>query len=99
METTLYNSRTWRNLPRETCRVAELVGGECAGSISLHHLYPLSLGGAEWGRTVECCQAHHPYLEALARRVYGRREPRRCHRQHRTREAREACERRLNRIG
>lgn len=69
---------------------------ECSGPVHLHHVHPLSAGGDAFGRTVEVCRRHHPMLEALARRVYGEPEWKTCPHQHRTREAREACERRLN---
>jgi hypothetical protein len=96
--TLLYNQSAWRARSRTgTCRVAELIGGECRGELSLHHVYPLSLGGPEDGRTVLVCARHHPMLEALARRVYGAKRWRRCPHQHRTVEARRECEERLNR--
>jgi hypothetical protein len=90
------DTRRWRALPRERCAVFELIGGACSGPISLHHIIPLSAGGDDDGPVVQVCQAHHPMLEALCRRVYRPVEPRRCPHHHRTREAREACERRLN---
>ena len=92
-----YDTAAWRRLPRETCAVAELFGTECAGPIALHHVRPLRFGGIE-ERTVSCCARHHPALEALARRVHGQRELRRCRHRHVTREARIECERRLNEL-
>lgn len=89
--------RRWRALPRERCAVFELIGGECAGPIHRHHLMPVSEGGWEDGVTVQVCQRHHPMLEALARRVHNPPLWRRCRHRHRTLEAREQCERRLNR--
>lgn len=92
----IYDTAAFRALPRERCAVEELIGGTCSGEIALHHVHPLSLGGEVDGRLVPCCAAHHPMLEALARRVYGLPQYRRCPHRHVTREAREACERRLN---
>lgn len=90
-----YNTRSWRELPRDSCAVAELLGVEdCLGAIHLHHVHPLALGGDFGARTVPACARHHPMLEALARRAFRWQ---RCPHPHRTREAREACERRLNR--
>lgn len=93
----VYDRRDWRSLPRDTCAVYELLGGECKGEIALHHIHPLSLDGPEDGIVTPCCSAHHPMLEALARRVYKAPEWKRCTHNHRYPEAREACERRLNR--
>lgn len=93
----VYSTSSWRRLPRNgPCAVAELLGTECGGLIARHHVVPLSLGGHDLGRTVQVCAKHHPMLEALARRAWGVREWKRCPHHHRTREAREACEKRLN---
>lgn len=92
----IYDTAAFRALPRNRCIVHELFGTECAGDISRHHVHPVSLGGAEDGKTVESCSRHHPMLEALARRVYGTPEYRRCRHVHPTREGREACDRRRN---
>ena len=97
MSTFSYYKSSWRNLPRSRCAAAELLGGECAGPIGRHHLHPISLGGDPEGETVEACARHHPMLEALARKIHGLPEWKRCPHTHRSREAREACETRLNR--
>lgn len=97
MATVPYYTSRWRGLERERCEVAELLGGECAGPIHRHHVVPMSLGGDADGETVEVCERHHPMLEALARKVHKLPEHKICPHHHRTREAREACERRLNR--
>lgn len=89
--------RRWRALPRERCAVFDLIGGDCSGPISLHHIVPITAGGDEDGPVVQVCQRHHPMLEALARREY-RPQWKRCHHVHRSRESREACERRLNAV-
>ena len=91
----IYDTAAFRALPRERCAVYELLGGECSGPIGRHHVRPLRY--AADGRTVEVCAVHHPMLEALARRIHGEREYRRCTHRHVTPEAREACERKLNR--
>jgi hypothetical protein len=92
----IYDTVAFRALPRERCIVHELFGADCAGAIARHHVHPVSLGGPEDGPTVECCARHHTMLEALARRVYGVPEYRRCPHAHRTQEGRLACEQRLN---
>lgn len=98
MATTIpyYKSR-WRKLPRSRCAAAELLGGECTGTIHRHHVHPMSLGGEIGGETIEVCQKHHPMIEALARKIHGLPEWKRCPHIHRSRESREACEQRLNR--
>jgi hypothetical protein len=92
----IYDTSAFRSLPRERCAVHELIGTDCAGPISRHHVHPVALGGGELGRTVQCCSRHHPMLEALARRAYGAPGYRRCPHAHPTQEGRLACERRLN---
>lgn len=79
------------------CAAADLLPTPCAGPLHRHHVYPISRGGDELGRTVILCARHHPSVEAIARRLLEPR-PRRCPHRHRTREAREACERRLSAI-
>jgi len=96
-EQTPYNTRKWRSLSRDgICAVGELLGTECFGPLHLHHVRPLQAGGDQFGNTVLVCERHHPSLEALARRVWKQQEWKRCPHVHRTREARESCERRLN---
>jgi hypothetical protein len=101
MATTIpYDKRRWRRLPRTRCRVAELLGGECAGPIERHHVHPMSLGGDPQGETVEVCKRHHPMLEALARKIHGTPRWKSCpHRPgtHVYPGSREECERQLNR--
>ncbi|HSE46091.1 MAG TPA: hypothetical protein VLA89_12265 [Gemmatimonadales bacterium] len=100
MATTPYYTRRWRRLPRTRCEAAELLGGECAGPIHRHHVHPISLGGDPEGESVEVCSRHHPMLEALARKIHGLPEWKRCPHgpgAHRYPGAREDCERRLNR--
>ena len=92
----IYDRSEFRRLPRDHCAVHELLGGNCVGPIHQHHVEPMSLGGDELGYTVPVCARHHPMLEALARRVYGTQEYRRCPHRHATAEGRRACERRLN---
>lgn len=94
---TPYYTRRWRRLPRESCEVAELFGGKCRGPIHRHHVHPLSAGGDPDGETIEVCASHHPMVEALVRKIHNLPEWKRCPHTHRTREAREDCERRLNR--
>ena len=95
------HTREWRDLPRDGECVAEFLFGEhagpCHGLMHRHHVMP----GDPTSRTYLACAAHHPQIEAFLRslrrradRVLGRR---RCPHQHRSREAREMCERQLNR--
>ena len=93
MHTAVYNTRRWRDLPRDHCIVDTLLGdaaGDCRGLIHRHHVDPADPSS----RTVSVCAAHHSQLHGLLRHV-GRR--RRCPHRHPTRAGREACERRLNR--
>lgn len=76
------------------CVFSELVPGECSGPLHWHHVFPVSAGGDPDGKQVPICERHHPMLESIARRIL--RGPRRCKHLHRTREGREACERKLN---
>ena len=78
---------------RTECVFAELVPGECSGTLHWHHVHPISAGGDPDGKTVPICSRHHPQLEAVARRILRWRS---CPHVHRSPEAREACERRLN---
>lgn len=92
---TVYDSAYWRGLPRTgSCCLSRLLPDSCEGALHRHHVVPISLGGDPLGETVLVCARHHPALEALARRVIRWRS---CKHEHRTREARESCERRLNR--
>jgi hypothetical protein len=96
MTAALYSTREWRELPRDgTCVISFLFGeeavGPCHGETHRHHVIP----GEPTSRSVQVCASHHPTLEAALRRL---RRPRRrtCPHVHRTREAREQCEARLN---
>lgn len=89
-----YSSSSWRNLPRDgDCQLADLLGGECRGRLSLHHITPLSEGGAFDGDLLLACASHHRRLEAARKR--GEPRPRTCSHRHLYPGAREACERRL----
>lgn len=96
---TPYNTARWRSLPRKgVCEVGQLLGTDCEGPLHRHHVQPLSAGGDAFGRTVLVCLHHHPSLEALARRVWHEPQWKTCPHHHRSKEAREACERRLNSV-
>lgn len=105
METESWDHIRARILDRDgnRCSVGRLLGGACSEHLHVHHLIPRDEGGTdEDDNLLTACARHHPMLEALRRAIVDRRERetehwRRCHRQHRTRESREACERRLNR--
>lgn len=96
MEAKVYNTQDWRELPRDgECAVAYLFGdsvGPCHGAIDRHHVDPPN------ERSIQVCHRHHPMLEAARRRVVAKPEWKRCPHTHRSREARESCERRLNRL-
>ena len=94
MERQAYNTRVWRDLPRDYCVVDLLFGeavGPCSGLIHHHHVDPED----PTSRTVQVCASHHPRVHAVLR-FLERPRVRRCPHIHRTPEAREACERRLN---
>ena len=102
MDATFYNSPEWRivrELVRERdgrrCTVARLLGGSCRGLLHVHHIDP-DADPLDPENLGSVCARHHPKWEALRRALV---EPRwrRCPHPHRTREARELCERRLNR--
>lgn len=94
------HTREWRELPRDGDCVAEFLfddaAGPCVGLIHRHHVRP----GDPSSRTYQACAGHHPQIEAFLRRLRERADRvvghRRCPHPHRTREARELCERRLN---
>ena len=98
MERTVYDKRSFRNLPRDRCEVAYLFGdviGPCKGHIHLHHTDPADPDS----RTIQVCNSHHQRLHAALRALLTPSEPqwKTCTHIHRTREGKEACERRLNR--
>jgi hypothetical protein len=105
----LYDSQEWRALcvrvrarDGDRCTVQRLLGGACHPQLHVHHLIPVSEGGLPIPHdddAITVCQSHHPLLEGVRRAVLRARDRhvRRCPHAHRTREAREACERRLNR--
>ena len=101
---TFYSTAQWRMLreaARERddnrCTVARLLGGYCHGTLHVHHI---DRAGdlLDLDNLGTVCAHHHPRWEALRRAIVeGREQPRRrCRHRHRTREARELCERRLN---
>lgn len=96
MHRTAYNRAFWRELPRNgDCAVAFLFGeavGPCDGLMHRHHVDPDDPDS----RSFQVCAGHHPSLQAVLRQLSRGRRWRRCPHPHRSREAREACERRLN---
>ena len=112
MAGTIYNTLLWqlarrRALSRDgsRCTVARLLGGECSPSLDVHHIRPVSEGGAPFDQEnlATVCDSHHPIWEALRRRLLAALEPPappapvRCRHIHRTAEGRRACEARLAR--
>ena len=96
MERTAYDRASWRELPRSgDCAISFLFGdavGPCGGLIHRHHVDPDDSDS----RSFQVCARHHPRVQAALRRLVSPRPWRRCPHEHRTREGREACERRLN---
>lgn len=108
----LYSSLRWRIVRKRAlerdghrCTVSRLLGGPCSpGPLHAHHIVPVEDGGPpfELDNIGSTCAGHHPQWEALRRilvqRLLGDDDrPPRCPHQHRTREARRICERRLAR--
>jgi len=83
------------------CTVSRLLGGQCRGLLHVHHIIPRNEGGPDHeDNLATVCARHHPIWERLRESVVHARPTRRwrrCPHEHRTREGREACERRLNR--
>lgn len=105
----IYSTLRWRAtraraLRRDEfrCTVSRFLGGSCSsGPLHAHHIQPISDGGDPYDldNVGTTCSRHHPQWERLRRLLVKPRElarPR-CTHQHRTREAREICERRLAR--
>lgn len=100
MEKTVYDKRSFRNLPRDRCEVEYLFGpaiGPCKGLIHLHHTNPEDPDS----RTIQVCNSHHQRLHAALRALLTPSEPewKLCPHgpgTHRYAGAREECERRLN---
>src|SRR6188472_4206240 len=98
MASTVYDTRVWRELPRDgSCVLAPLFPDDCEGRTHYHHVVPVSRGGDPEGPVVALCQRHHPMVEALTRRVTRWRTCPHGPSAHRYPGAREACERRMNR--
>ena len=106
----IYDTALWRIVRRRVlardgnaCTVSRLLGGDCHGTLHVHHLIPVSEGGARFddANLITACASHHPQLEAVRRHVLARRFAResmpRCNHEHRTAEARAICERRMAR--
>lgn len=105
---TIYDSLRWqaargRALRRDAsrCTVSRWLGGACSASLHVHHVVPVSEGGApfEVENLATACARHHPQWEALRRRIVkGNEEPfPRCPHYHRTSEGRRQCEARMAR--
>lgn len=110
MDAPIYNTLSWelartRALARDgkRCSVARLLGGECSPFLHVHHLRPVSEGGAPFDleNLLTVCESHHPVLESLRRSLLRRAAPEerplRCGHFHRSAEARRLCERRMAR--
>lgn len=102
MHTSLYTSPEWQQLRARVlvrdgnrCVLGRLGGGPCHASLHVHHIVPVSEGGAplDDGNCVTVCKTHHPAVEALRRRLLA--EPPRCGHYHPYPQGRAECERRL----
>lgn len=88
-----------RILARDGGCSGRFLGGRCSQVLDVHHIQRRSEGGSDdYSNLLAVCRRHHPMLEAMREAILKRREEtwRQCPHQHRTKEAREACERRLN---
>ncbi len=108
---TIYDSLRWRAARARTlrrddnrCTVARLLGGECSATLHVHHIRPVSEGGALYddANLATVCDSHHPVWEALRRRLLAALDcedesPVACRHYHRSTEARRACEARMAR--
>lgn len=98
-DTLLWDEARERTLARDgqRCTVARLLGGECHPRIDVHHLVPLSEGGAEYddANLISVCHRHHPVLEAFRRQLLAPEW--RCPHKHTSAEARRQCELRRSR--
>lgn len=106
----IYDTLRWRIVRSRAierddgrCTVSRLFGGACAGRLHAHHIVAVSEGGDPYDldNVATTCASHHPFWESLRRVIVERMtaapKPTRCGHEHRTREAREICERRMAR--
>lgn len=113
MNSSLYHTLAWRRLRHQVlrrdgnrCTVARLLGGDCSGTLHVHHLQPPSQGGITLPATdqlITVCAVHHPLVEKVRRAVLDAQKPvepvwKRCPHKHVTAESRRQCEERLNRV-
>jgi hypothetical protein len=99
MDKTVYDKRSFRNLPRETCSIADLFGeavGPCVGLIHLHHTDPQDPDS----RLIPVCNGHHQRLHAALRALLTPSKPewKVCTHTHPYPGGKEECERRLNSV-
>lgn len=100
MERSVYDSRAWRELPRNgECAVSFIFGeaaGPCRGRITRHHVDPED----PFSRSFQVCIAHHNRVQSTLRKLLAPPRWKRCPHKpgvHRYEGAKEACERALNR--
>lgn len=108
---TIYEHPAWERARADAlerdghrCTVARFLGGRCSKRLDVHHLEPVSEGGAAFDldNLITACSRHHPMVEGLRRAILRRRHaaPKRCPHPpgaHPYPGARAACERLLNR--
>lgn len=98
----IYDTRHWHAVREEVltrdgrCVYALLLGDACDGPLHVHHLNPDVFGPYDPEGLITICEHHHPKLESIRRALLKVRGWKACPHQHRTRESREQCERRLN---
>lgn len=104
MRTSVYDTPAWqaaraRVLARDAdrCTVARLIGGDCHPRLDVHHITPVSEGGAPYDddNLLTVCARHHPMLEALRRHLTREPQRPRCRHHHPYPGGREECERRM----
>lgn len=100
----IYDNSRWASVREEVlsrdrdCVYSRLLGGSCSGPLHVHHLNPDRFDSYDPNGLIVICEFHHPKLEAIRRALLQSRGWKRCSHTHRTREGRESCERRLNRV-
>lgn len=105
----VYDTAAWERVRQQVilrdggCSVRFLLGGECKGVISIHHVVPLKDGGDPYDvdNCAGTCQSHHVLWESI--RLFIERSRRQlppCRHVHRYAHAQEACDRkRAARLG
>lgn len=82
MDESFYKSPEWRALRARVlardgsrCTVAQLLGGECRGSLHVHHLDRAEERRLDPDNCGTACASHHPKWEAVRRAIMVQRRP------------------------